>query len=475
MNALPRPSLPPLLADHLHDPVTGEWREMPALTSPVRLEEQLQMAVDASTVWQDTPVAERLRLLEYFTAVLDFRGEAIAREISSLIGKPLHESFREVEKCRQLAVHYGKVSAALLRPREIRASHAKRRLEPTPLGRILTISPSNFPLWQAVRSSLPAIIAGNVVLNKPSPHGAPLGETLVELMRVAGFPPGVFQCCHLEPEATLELIGHEVIHGVAFTGGREAGRAIGAAAGRALKPVVLELGGNDAALILEDADLEGALFTCVRSRLYNNGQTCLGPKRLLVHTRHYARAVAMARKLAAATPHGDPFTPDIARGPLVGLRARDRLHAQIRATLESGATLLHGGSIPAGPGAFYPATVLCDVPVGSPLFTEELFGPVIALTRVEDEDSAVAAANASRYGLAASIFTAHAATARRLARRLLVANVGWNTVARSGPEFPFGGIRESGHGRELGDDGLLNFTYPKVYAGMPSDSPAVEA
>lgn len=466
MSALPAVPFP-TPPDHFLDPVNGRERPTAEPTSTEALEAMLEVCRVGGPAWASAPLGQRLALVERLATTLRFRRETMVHAITRSIGKPLRESEREVDKCLHLAEHYLATAEEHLAGASREVASGRRYLRPTPLGTILTISPSNFPLWQVVRSSLPAIIAGNTVLNKPSPHGAEVAELFAEMFALAQFPPCVFQVCHLEPAAIFELIQHPVVRGVAFTGGREAGRTVGAAAGRAIKPAILELGGNDPAVILEDADVESALHLCIQSRLYNNGQTCLGPKRLIVTRNHYHKALHQARVLASAYPHGDPMMPDTPRGPLSSFLARSRLHRQVLTALEEGATLQVGGRLPEGKGAYYPATVISDVATTSIIYREELFGPVIAITPVSTEAEAIAAANATSYGLAASVFTARSETAQRVSEQLEAANVGWNMIARSSPELPFGGIKDSGFGRELGEAGLLNFTYPKTYAGFP--------
>lgn len=453
-------------AIRLEFPTTGQPREALRLASDEVVERVLQKASSGFTVWGATPLEERLRHVERLAAYLVKNIDERALLITHVVGKPLFESVREVEKCIELASYYLKSASATLRPTGSNAETDPRRLKRTPLGVILCVSPSNFPLWQVVRAALPTIIAGNVVLNKPSPAGHTVSESLADDVAMAGFPEGCFQALQVSPEKIRALIAHPVIKGVAFTGGREAGRTIGAAAGQALKPSVLELGGNDPAVILESADLDEALAKCVAARFYNNGQTCLGPKRIIIHQTHYASALRQLQAMASAYSHGDPTESASKRGPMISFAARKHLHEQVMTAQKQGATLLLGGQIEGGNGAYYPSTLLSDVDPSSIVYQEELFGPVLAVSRAESTGHAIELANSSRFGLAASVFCQNRVEAAGVAERLQVANVGWNAIARSNVAYPFGGILESGYGRELGAEGLLNFTYPKTYTGF---------
>ena len=452
------------------NPTNGKPLPEVSYTSSEVCETAIYRGLRALSPWSAGPIEARLeptlRLRQHFLAQRAELAELITREI----GKPLAESEREVDKAVSLADYYLAHAAAILRPRTIQGASGSRLVRSVPLGLIVTISPANFPLWQVFRAALPIVLAGNVVLNKPAPSGDTCARALAALFKEAGFSPGVFQTVQLPPSEVSALIRRSPVRGVAFTGGREAGQAVGAAAGEALKPVVLELGGNDPALLLEDANLDEAIDQCVRARTYNNGQTCLGPKRLIVAAGIYEAAVEKARVLANSLPHGDPFDRANPRGPLCSLDARARLHAQVVEAVREGATLVTGGELPSTPGAFYPVTVLRDVERDSIVYREELFGPVIALTPTRSDEEAIALANATPFGLGSSIFTASRARAEKISRQLEVANIGWNRIPRSGPEFPFGGIKESGFGRELGEAGLLAFTNQQVLAGF-SDEP----
>ena len=323
--------------------------------------------------------------------------------------------------------------------------------------------PWNFPYWQSFRCMAPILMAGNTMLLKHASNVSGCALAIARIVLESGAPEGLFDTL-LVPSAGVEaLIEHPAIAAVTFTGSTQAGRTVAAAAGRSLKKQVLELGGSDAYIILEDADLEHAVETCVNGRLVNSGQSCVAAKRFIVH--HTVRAEferRMTERMQAAT-YGDPFEAGSRIGPMARTDLRDQLHEQVQQSIAAGARLLCGGFVPEQQGAWYPPTVLTDVQPGMPAYEEELFGPVAAIMEARDEAHAIALANDSIYGLGAGIFSRNRERAEAIAARELEAgNCFVNAFVHSDPRLPFGGVKQSGYGRELGAWGMREFTNVKT-------------
>lgn len=453
------------------NPRTG--RRLPGafpLTSATELEAGIREAVEAQTGWAEVGIPERVAFCRGVAEGLRSRRGELAEVIVAEVGKLEHEALAEVDKCADLCDHYGGSLAAALRATPISVPGTFARVVPRPLGVLLGIMPWNFPLWQAARFAIPALAAGNAVVVKHATNVPGSAEAFARLLQSV-LPDGVYVSVRLGNEATEGLIADVSIAGVSLTGGTRAGRSVGAAAGRALRPSVLELGGSDAYLVLEDADLDLAAERLVRGRLVNAGQSCIGPKRIVVvdavREAFTARVVALARRYAFAGLDPDsPTEREVA--PLARADLRDELHRQVTATRDAGARLLLGGEIPAGPGYYYPVTLLTDVPAGSPAYEEELFGPVLAILAARDEAHAIAIANDSRYALGAGVFSRDVARAETIAvEKLRAGATAVNDFVRSDPRVPFGGVGDSGYGRELGREGLLAFCNLKSVTVAP--------
>jgi succinate-semialdehyde dehydrogenase/glutarate-semialdehyde dehydrogenase len=327
-----------------------------------------------------------------------------------------------------------------------------------PLGAVLAIMPWNFPLWQVFRAAAPTLMAGNVMLLKHASNVPGAALAIERIWREAGAPEGVFTTLLISGDEARKLIRSEVVQAVTLTGSTAAGRAVAREAGFRLRKTVLELGGSDPYLILEDADVDHAAEACARSRLINAGQSCISAKRFIVvdSVREAFEDRFVARMVAARM--GDPLAAETQVGPLARTDLRDELHDQVRRTLERGATLRLGGVVPDRAGAWYPPTVLTGVKRGMPAWREELFGPVAAVIAVRNERAAIEAANASSFGLGSAVFTTDLERGRRIARDLLAAGTAVvNGIVQSDPRLPFGGIGDSGYGRELGGEGIREF------------------
>lgn len=440
-----------------HDPVTGAPRaSLPAHTPP-EVAARLTALAAAQAAWADQPIGVRAPILLAFARELRAQRGPLARTMTAEMGKPLAQSVAEIEKSAWVCEHYAEQAGAYLAPQAVQAKAEESWILPRPLGGVLAIMPWNFPAWQVLRFAAPALMAGNGVLVKHAPATMATSAALVAAARAAGVPPGLFDDVRI-PEADVPtLIAHPAIAAVTVTGSERAGRAVAAEAGRHLKKTVLELGGSDPFIVLEDADLPRAVAAGVASRCLNNGQSCIAAKRFIVVE---AVADSFVRQLSAAMAAqrvGDPMDADTQIGPLARRDLRDQLAAQVSGSVAAGAIVRTGGATPQTAGWFYPPTVLDRVPDGCPAADEELFGPVAAVFRVPDERAAVARANQTAYGLSASLWTGDRARARRLADRLHAGAVFVNDMSYSDPRLPFGGTGLSGYGRELGAAGILEF------------------
>jgi succinate-semialdehyde dehydrogenase/glutarate-semialdehyde dehydrogenase len=328
---------------------------------------------------------------------------------------------------------------------------------------VLAIMPWNFPFWQVFRFAAPTLMAGNAALLKHASNVSGCALAIEALFREAGLPEGLFRTLLLGPGRVAPLIAAPQVAAVTLTGSTEAGRAVAAAAGAALKKTVLELGGSDPYLILEDADLEAAAETCASARLVNSGQSCIAAKRFLVLEPVRERFEALLVERLAARRVGDPLQEGVDLGPLARHDLRDQVHAQVLASVAGGARLLLGGAIPPGPGAFYPPTALTDVRPHTPAWDQEIFGPVASIISVPDEEEAIRVANDSAFGLGAAVFTSDLARGERIAAQGLLAGCCFvNAAVRSDPRLPFGGVKASGYGRELGVFGIREFVNLKT-------------
>ena len=446
------------------DPTSGEriatWPEL----APAELERRLAEAQASSARWARASFEERAGPLRGTAGLFRARSEALAMLMAEEMGKPLAQGRAEVEKCAGACEFYAEHAPEMLRDEPVRPSRGGARELVTfqPLGPVLAIMPWNFPLWQVVRCAAPTLMAGNGLVLKHAENVQGCGRALESLFLDAGLPRGLFANLPLGVERVPALIRDRRIAAVTLTGSTRAGRAVAEAAGGALKKCVLELGGSDAYVVLEDADLELAARTCVTSRLINAGQSCIAAKRFVVVESVRAEFTARVVEEMRAKKTGDPRGA-VDLGPLARSDLRDALHLQVRRSIERGARCLLGGELPSGRGFFYPPTVLAGVAAGMPAYEEELFGPAAAILAARDEAHAIALANDSNHGLGAAVFTRDVERGLELAKRELQAgSVFVNDFVRSDPRLPFGGIKDSGFGRELAGYGLREFVNVKT-------------
>ena len=445
------------------NPATGQTlREYPEADAREQAD-ALQAAHHAFEEWRHAGFSERAAPLRRAAALLRERQRDYAVLMAAEMGKPVAQGRPEAEKCAWVCEWFAENGKALLAPEEVKTDAARSFVTFAPLGVVLAIMPWNFPFWQVFRFAAPALMAGNAGLLKHAPNVPGCAVAIEDLFRDAGFPAGLFKALLIDIGPVAGLIAAPEVRAVTLTGSTRAGRAVAAQAGGSLKKTVLELGGSDPYVVLEDADLDLAAETCVASRLLNSGQRCIAAKRFIVVDAVRTRLEELFVAKMKARRMGDPMDEGTDIGPLARHDLRDALHRQVTRSVAGGARVLLGATVPPGPGAYYPATVLTDVGKGMPAFDEELFGPVAAIVAVPDEAAAVRAANDSAYGLGAAVFTRDGARGERLAAGALEAGSCFvNALVKSDPRLPFGGIKDSGYGRELSSFGIREFVNVKT-------------
>lgn len=427
------------------------------------VKERIEQADERFRSWRRTSFAERAKLMNKAAEVLEKNKEEYARLMTREMGKVITEARSEVEKCAWVCRYYAEHAEDFLKDEYIETDASKSYVTHQPLGVVLAVMPWNFPLWQVFRFAAPNLMAGNVGLLKHASNVPGCAQAIEDVFRKAGFPDHVFTNLMIGSDQVEFVIDHPLVRAATLTGSDKAGRAVAEQAGRRLKKTVLELGGSDAYLVLEDADLEHAAEMCKNSRLLNAGQSCIGAKRFIVVEEVYERFLSLFLEKMRNAKMGDPMQEDTDLGPQAREDLRDLLHDQVERSLEKGAKLELGGQIPAGEGAFYPPTVLTNVRPGMAAFEEELFGPVAAVIHAKDEDEAVELANASNFGLGACVFTRDLERGERIAARDLEAGCCFvNHLVKSDPRLPFGGIKISGYGRELSHHGIKEFVNIKT-------------
>lgn len=451
------------------DPSTGGELERFAYASAREIDERLTAAREAFGRWGRAPIAHRAALLHAVAAALRAQRESLAQTAVREMGKPIAQARAEVEKCASCCDYFARHAEAFLADEEVAGNAARSLVAFRPLGVIFAIMPWNFPYWQVVRAAAPALMAGNAVVLKHAENTTRCGLEIERLFAEAGAPAGLFATLLLSNADADDLIADERIAAVTLTGSERAGIAVASAAGRSLKKCVLELGGSDPFVVLPDADLDLAVAIAVKARFQNNGQSCIAAKRFIVHRDLYERFVERFARAAAGQSVGHPMDELNDLGPCARADLRDALHRQITASVVDGARIVTGGRPLDRAGFFYEPTVLADAGPGMPAFDEETFGPAAAVICAGDEDAAIALANRSNFGLGASIWTRDTAHALRLAQRIEAGAVFVNGMVASDPRLPFGGIKRSGYGRELGSFGIREFVNVQtVWAGPPS-------
>ncbi len=431
------------------------------------IEEILSLSHQDYLLWREVSMQQRSALMGRMAQLLRDQKERHAALISREMGKPLAQAVAEVVKCSWVCDFYAEQAALFLKQEEICLDGGARGVvKCEPLGLVLGIMPWNFPFWQVFRFAAPAIMAGNAVIVKHSPNVTGSAIALEELFREAGFPGNLYRTVHLALEDVDALTGfmidHPAVKAVSVTGSTAAGRAVAAKAGRALKKSVLELGGSDPYIVLDDADLDLAVGQCLAARLLNSGQSCIAAKRFIVHTAVMEQFASLFLHRMKSAIMGDPFDLAVEVGPIARQDLRQQLHDQVLRSVAEGAQLLCGGEIPSGKGFFYPPTILSGVRKGMAVYSEETFGPVATLIEAADDREAIMIANDTPYGLGSAIFSANRERALAMADQLDVGSCFINSMVKSDPRLPFGGVKESGYGRELSGHGIREFVNIKT-------------
>ena len=458
------------------NPATGETLRTFESMSDDELDRRLDRAAHAFRRWRARPIAERAAVVARAGDLLARDRERHGRLMTTEMGKTLASAVAEAEKCASACHWYAEHGASIVAPREVTGDDLAGRhyVVCQPLGVVLAVMPWNFPFWQVIRFAAPALVAGNVGLLKHASNVPQCALALEELFQAAGAPEGVFQALLIPGSAVERLLDDPRVAAATLTGSEGAGRAVAGAAGRALKKTVLELGGSDPFVVMPSADLARAAEVAVQARTINNGQSCIAAKRFIVHEAIHddfaARFVEGMKKLRV----GDPMNDDTDVGPLASRQILEDLEKQVSESVRQGARLLVGGERIRGAGFYYRPSILADAPATSPAYREELFGPVATLIRVPDIETAIRVANATNFGLGASAWTTDDGEARRFADEIESGSVFVNAMVSSDVRFPFGGVKRSGYGRELGAEGMREFTNVKTVRVFPAGGAAPE-
>ena len=444
------------------NPSTGEQIETFSFYNSSEIEGVLVRAEKSFQSFRKLPVHQRAQLLSHLAETLRKNKTQLAKVITTEMGKILSEAEAEVEKCAGEADWYAEHGPQMLADAPAPTGRVNAYVSYLPLGPILAIMPWNFPIWQLTRMALPTMLAGNVVLVK---HSHNTQRSSLEFERVileAGFREGLFQNLILRTEDIVNVINDPRVQGASVTGSVRAGSAVASEAGKVIKKTVMELGGSDAFIVCEDADIPKAVEAGIRGRFHNAGQVCLAAKRFILVEKIANEFESLFVEKAKSIRVGDPMDHATQMGPMARVDLRDSLHRQVEGSIAKGARVLCGGKPVEGKGAFYMPTVLSGVTQGMPAFDDETFGPVAAITRVPDLDAAVKAANASQFGLSGNLWTKDVALAKKIARDLYTGGVFINGVTASDPRVPVGGVKNSGYGRELSHFGLHAFVNPQT-------------
>lgn len=426
------------------------------------LDEALTMSAKVVEQWAGTPVEERCSLLKQAASIMREKKEEFAQLITLEMGKLIRESRAEVEKCALACDYYAENGPAFIADEIVKTEAGKSLVAYQPLGTVLAIMPWNFPFWQVVRFLAPALAAGNTGLLKHASNVPQCGLAIEQTLTDAGFPPGVFQALMIPASMVKGVIEDSRVHAATLTGSEPAGRNVAATAGQALKKTVLELGGSDPFIVLDDADLEETAKQAAASRFLNCGQSCIAAKRFIVLEQAADDFLRLFKAGTEALKPGNPLDETTTLAPLARHDLRDELHGQVTESLDKGAKAVTGCEPIAGPGAFYKASILTQIPETAPAYSEELFGPVASVFVVKDEQTALRLANITRFGLASSIWTRDTVRGERLARKVQAGSCFVNGIVKSDPKLPFGGVKASGFGRELSYHGLREFVNVKT-------------
>lgn len=444
------------------NPATGEKLKDFQAFSDAELEKRLKRAQRAFDHHRREPFPKRAHLLMAAASLLEHEKKEFARTITLEMGKLFGAAVEEVEKCTRGCRYYAENAERFLEDEPAQTSAARSYVHYEPLGPVLAVMPWNFPFWQVFRFAAPALMAGNVGLLKHAANVPQCALAIEQIFCRAGFDEGVFQTLLIESEQVEKVIVDPRVKAVTLTGSERAGSAVASTAAREIKKAVLELGGNDAFIVMPSADFESALSTGVKARTINSGQSCIAAKRFFIADQVYDNFVRQFVDKMRTLRIGDPFDETTEIGPLATEQILNGVHMQVQKSIAMGAKLLTGGNRIHGPGFFYEPTVLVDVPKESPAYREEVFGPVASIFRVRDAAEAIETANDSSFGLGASAWTNERDEQELFASELESGMVFINAMVASDPRLPFGGAKRSGFGRELGAHGIREFTNIKT-------------
>lgn len=444
------------------NPATGETIKTFEALSPAELETKLQRATDVFRTYRKTSFVDREKWMHRAAEILETEKDELARLMTMEMGKPITGAVGEVEKCAWVCRYYAENAQRHLADQIVETNATRSYVRFQPLGPVLAVMPWNFPFWQVFRFAAPALMAGNVGLLKHSSNVPQCALAIEDIFTRAGFPAGAFQTLLIGSDAVAPVLKDKRVAAATLTGSEPAGRSVASISGEQIKPTVLELGGSDPFIVMPSANLDEAIKTGVKARTINNGQSCIAAKRFIVATEVYAEFERGFVEQVKALRVGDPTKESTDIGPLATEQILKDVDEQVQTSIAAGALLLTGGKRLEGTGNFYEPTVLASVPRNSPAFCDEVFGPVAMLFRVDNIDEAIELANATDFGLGASAWTNDADEQQRFVEELEAGCVFINSMVASDPRLPFGGVKNSGYGRELGEFGIREFVNIKT-------------
>ena len=444
------------------DPATGNEIKAYPKYAPNEVAYILDQASQAQKNWCNSDLDLRISCLEQIAGTLRDRAKEYAKLMAREMGKPLSQGLGEIEKCAWLCEYYAENTESFLDDRVVDISGQKSLISIQPIGLVLGIMPWNFPFWQVFRFAIPTITAGNSGILKHASNVQGCAAAIEKCFIDSGFPENIFRNLVIPGTEVADVIKNPLIAAITLTGSTPAGKSVAETAGSVLKKTVLELGGSDPYVVLDDADLTVATDACITGRTLNAGQSCIGAKRIIVHESIYDLFLTQLEVKLSTKIMGDPLD-EVDMGPMVSASARDEIHGQVERTIESGADLRLGGQMPDGPGFYYPITLLANVTPGMAAFDEEIFGPIFSVIKAKDEAEALLLANQTEFGLGAAVFTKDKSKGEEIAKKHLDAGLCFvNDFVKSDPRLPFGGIKQSGYGRELSSFGMMEFVNIKT-------------
>lgn len=444
------------------NPAIGEEIQSYPKHSTEEVQFILSQTVDEQSRWQNTSIDFRQSCLEQMAGVIRDRSKEYGIIMSEEMGKPLSQSIAEAEKCAWLCEYYRDMAPEFLSDKSVEIAGQKSLISIQPIGLVLGVMPWNFPFWQVFRFAIPTITAGNGAILKHASNVQGCAKAIEECFKESGFPENIFRNLVIPGREVDEVIKNPAIAAVTLTGSTPAGKSVAKTAGSVLKKTVLELGGSDPYVVLDDADMDVALDACISGRLLNAGQSCIAAKRLIVTENIHDEFLTKLEQKLSEKIMGDPMD-DVDMGPMVSIGAREEVHDQVLRSIDEGAELRLGGEIPEDKGAYYPLTLLANVAPGITAFDEEIFGPVFCVIKAKDEEDALTLANRTEFGLGAAVFTEDKMKGEHIAKTQLQAGLCFvNDFVKSDPRLPFGGIKESGYGRELSSFGMMEFVNLKT-------------